>query len=528
MTLFRLAPILLAANLCFPARLFSQQVEVRNAAYPPAGERELYSPSKGAHWYRPVTIHYNKKQKELEGFDNYWKSDKARLVHYLDGYTPEAICDEQYNALTNKWGSSLKMERKSATGHWRTLKIDGRWWVVDPDGYLSYIRGVNSFRQGKSERNKTSFKERFNGDEQVWVEISRKELAGTGFHSVGAFSSESPVVRYNRSHPDTPLTICAFFKFLEAFKQQNGLPWPCGSKSYSTGLVFNEGWPKWCQAYIKGKAFDRYRKDPSCIGFFSDNEINFNHGSKVNLLKDFLNISDHKDAAYKGAAEFMADKGLPADATKVTAALSNEFAGLVARKYYQAIREARDEGAPGLMYMGSRLYSSSQFNEWVIKAAGDNCDIVSINYYHRWCPNDFQRYIKKDTYDHVTDFWDWEKWTDAPIMATEFYTKGVDDSDLSNNSGAGWCVHTQHDRALAYQHLTLGLLEQKNCVGWLWFKYQDDDFGEYKEPSNKGLYDNYYNMFPILGKYMREVNFNVYDLIRYFDGTGSPSASGNN
>ena len=37
-------------------------------------------------------------------------------------------------------------------------------------------------------------------------------------------------------------------------------------------------------------------------------------------------------------------------------------------------------------------------------------------------------------------------------------------------------------------------------------------------PANKGLYDNYYKMYPTLAKFMREVNFNVYDLIRYFDG----------
>ena len=35
--------------------------------------------------------------------------------------------------------------------------------------------------------------------------------------------------------------------------------------------------------------------------------------------------------------------------------------------------------------------------------------------------------------------------------------------------------------------------------------------------ANKGVYDNHYEMYPYLGKFMQEVNYNVYNLIEYFD-----------
>ena len=66
--------------------------------------------------------------------------------------------------------------------------------------------------------------------------------------------------------------------------------------------------------------------------------------------------------------------------------------------------------------------------------------------------------------------------------------------------------------------ITLGLLEAKNCVGWHWFKYQDDDGTDNSsKPANKGLYDNSYQLFPYLSFFARELNFNAYDLIQYFD-----------
>ena len=53
---------------------------------------------------------------------------------------------------------------------------------------------------------------------------------------------------------------------------------------------------------------------------------------------------------------------------------------------------------------------------------------------------------------------------------------------------------------------------------WLWFKYQDDDGSDNGgKPANKGVYDNYYKMYPYLAKFMQEVNYNVYNLVDFFD-----------
>ena len=159
---------------------------------------------------------------------------------------------------------------------------------------------------------------------------------------------------------------------------------------------------------------------------------------------------------------------------------------------------------PNHMYLGSRLHGSNKFLKQVVEAAGRYCDVVSINYYGHWTPS-------------AEAMANWGRWAGKPFMITEFYTKGMD-SDLPNVSGAGFAVPTQYDRAYAYQHFTLGLLEAKNCVGWQWFKYQDDDFPDNdNQPANKGVYGNDYIMFPYLGDYMKNLNYNVYELINFFD-----------
>ncbi len=484
--------------------------------YPAAGALEIYSPSNSIHRYQPITVKYKSgNATAISTPGNYqtpggkvssWSSGKARIVNYMQGYEPETKTYEKYKTLTNKWGSTLTMEKRNGTGRFRTEKIDGRWWIIDPDGYVHYERGVTSFRHGSSTRNATAFNQRFGGNDQTWIATMQKELAETGIHATGAFCTNAyaPMVTYNNAHPDAPLVLCPSFGFLSSFRSaKNGGKWPGGSDAFEALLVLHPDWPQWCKDQLACSAFASYRGNKYVFGFFSDNEINFTSG----LLKSCLELSDANDLAKKGAVEFMQSKGVSATASAVTSDLNNEFLGMLAEKYYKAVREAVNAADPNLMYVGSRLHGSPKYVRQILEAAGRYCDIVSINYYSRW------------DVELTTKVKEWETWTGKPFMVTEFYTKGVEDTDLPNSSGAGWCVPTQKEHAYAYQHFTLGLLEAKNCVGWTWFKYQDDDFPDNSNcPANKGLYDYNYQMFPILGKFMREVNFNVYDLINYFDG----------
>ncbi len=476
---------------------------------PTAGAQEIYSPSLKSIPYKPVTVSYASGNAPVSN----WSSAKTRLLSYLVGYEKQVTRHTDYLAMVNKYGSNINLPQQTATGRFHVKKINGRWWIIDPLGYMHYQRGVTSMRKGSSARNATAWNERF-GTNEVWMSKTQQELAEIGFHGTGAFCTNtySVIQAHNAANAGAPMTLAPSFGFLGQFKSQAGITYPGNSDLNECAAVIathgSKTWEQFCIDYF-ATALAPYRADPNVLGFFSDNELAFASASG-NLLQRLLDINNNSDYGYVYAKAFMTGKGV----STVTDALASEFAGIIAEKYYSGVKAALIANAAlppavtPMMYLGTRLHGRPKQVEGVVKAAGKYCDIVSINYYGPWSP-ELTTYVKN-----------WDEWagTTAPFMVTEFYTKGIEDSDLNNKSGAGLCVKNQAARAYAYQHFTLGLLEAKNCVGWHWFKYQDDDGSDNSnEPANKGVYDNYYNIFPKLGKYMRDLNYNVYSLIEFFD-----------
>lgn len=465
---------------------------------PTPGVMQPYSPSLLGKPYRPIKVKYSSKFPPVTN----WTEVDTRIIAYMGDYKPNVKTEAEYKAITNKYGSLTTGQRQQTTGRFYVKKISGRWWIIDPEGYPHYERSVTSMRYGSSVRNKEAWNKRF-GNDAMWLSKSQSELASIGFHGTGAFCTDtySKIQAHNGNNPSAPLTITPSFGFLSQFRSQSGHPYPGNTSDNAIGLVLYDDWSSFCESYVES-ALASYLNDANVLGFFSDNEINFSSNSSK-ILDRFLKIADKTNIGYVTAKKFMKDKGV----TTVTDNLNSEFAGMLAEKYYKGVKEAIKKVDPGMMYLGTRLHGTPKYLQHVIAAAGKYCDIISINYYSRWSP-ELTTYVKQ---------WG-EDWADAPFLVTEFYTKGVEDSDLNNQSGAGFSVPTQNERAYAYQHFTLGLLEAKNCVGWHWFKYQDDDDKDNSsKPANKGIYDNYYEMYPYLSKFMKEVNYNVYDLIKYFD-----------
>lgn len=162
-------------------------------------------------------------------------------------------------------------------------------------------------------------------------------------------------------------------------------------------------------------------------------------------------------------------------------------------------------------YDTEHLYLGCRFNNWgqelsspeLLRVAGKYMDVIPVNHYAYWEP-DFRQF------DRI------EKWSGRPAMVTEFYAKG-EDSGMKNTSGGGWIVHTQKDRGLFYQNFVLELLKSRACVGWQWFRYQDNDPSNKKvDPSNvdsnKGVVDGRFNPYFEVLSSMTKVNSRAFAL----------------
>jgi hypothetical protein len=344
------------------------------------------------------------------------------------------------------------------TGFYRTELQDGIWHLVDPDGYSFLSVGLNSVKDS---------------DElDIETELSEIEINTLGSWSdEDTFDSFAYTPRWN---------IMTQFKNsdeeIEELFDADIMP------------VFYPGFETFVDEVAQSMA--DYASDPLVLGHFSDNELNFHKSQLVSSL-----ALDTDNPMYQAADEWMIEQyGSGYDSDDISDEDEEKYQGYVAETYYRIVSEAIKTYDPNHLYLGSRLHSSAKSNPYIIEAAAEYVDVISINYYGQWEPNE----------DHL-DIWES---VDKPFVVTEFYTKAID-SGLENEDGAGWLVESQGDRSLFFENFAMQLLASENCVGFHWFKFIDDD------GSNKGLYDLDYQVYEELQTSMANITQNLYRLRSY-------------
>lgn len=468
------------------------------------GNSTAYSQSPKGKTYRPIRVQYADEHSPVPS--SKWRDGSARILACLDNYERKVETYEEYAAITNKYGSYTQGERYEVTGRFYVKKKEnGRFILVDPEGYPYYLRGIASFQPEDGDKLYLSLY----GSLAGYISYFQRDFAQTGIHSMGAFASDvyGDINLHNNTYASSPLPFAPSMAFLSAFRRSQSYTWPDGTNANKLGMVFYDGWEDFCKSYLAGKDFANYRGNANILGFFSDNELSFG----ADLLEEMLSLKDKSSPAYLAAVQFMEDNGVTSSLDDVTDELNDAFLSLTAEKYYKAIADAVEAADPELLYLGSRLHGNVKYRKSVWEQAGKYCDIVAVNYYRSWDPE-----LLTSPDGNGATISDWAKWApDTPFLVSEFYTKSDEDfndshSSAYNNNGAGFMVQTQADRAYAYEHFTLGLLEATNCVGWFWFRFQDDN-------CNKGLYNKNYTKYPLLSTAMCEINYNVYNLIEFFD-----------
>lgn len=412
----------------------------------------------------------------------------------MNGFVPEI------NPNFSKYGGS-KEKQFERTGFFHVRKIDGRWRVIDPEGYAALHVAVNSINMGKSDRNQEALRRKFTSKDN-WVVKTGNLLNELHFNGSGSWSDVKAVQQYNKT-AQRPIAYTINLDFMASYGRKRGGTYQVpGHLAYPGNaiFVFDPEFEKFCEEYAK--QLITYKNDPALFGYFSDNEMPLS----LKNLEGYLNLENKNDPGYLAAKKWLDSKGITQE--QITDKHRAEFLAVVGEKYFSIISKAIKKNDPSHMYIGCRFYSSEKNVPELMQTAGKYLDVISINYYGTWTPS--QAAMNQ-----------WAAWSGKPFIITEFYTKG-EDSGLGNTSGAGWLVKTQEDRGKAYQNFCLGLLENKNCVGWHWFKYQDND-PEQKdaEPSNtdsnKGIVNNDYDLYQPLADKMDQLNENRYKLIRYFD-----------
>ena len=432
-----------------------------------------------------------------------WYRDSAREIHYKEWKAYSSLVVDSINKYVpvlqekqDKYGGVIGAARK-ATGYFRTEKINNRWWIIDPVGNKFINVAMNAVRTGKSPNNQAAFDKKY-GTIEKWIGDTKFLFDSLGVNVAGSWSDVKTITAYNKT-AERPLVYTTQLSILANYRRHAIKENPERKKESEMSFVFDSSFKTYSAEEIK--KLDGCQNDPNLLGHFSDNEIPFTD-NEVGHLLEVPNTSE----SYSIVQKWLTDKGY--DSNNLTKEQKKELIGFVTQKYFETVYTVVKHFDPNHLYIGSRLHAGAKNNEYIFKAAEPFIDIVSINYYGYWEPTDKQ--LK-----------DWSLWSTKPFFITEFYTK-AEESGMANVTGAGWLVRTHNERGIHYQNFCLKLLKDKNCVGWHWFKYQDNDPNDpnadpSNKDSNKGLINNEYQTCLPLAAKMKQLNDNKYNLVKFLD-----------
>ena len=431
-----------------------------------------------------------------------YRSRTLEAINDLDGYTDDEI---KFAKLDKYGGLMVESLKQDATGFFRTEKINGRWWIIDPLGYPYISIGlshINYSLNGSALQRENALK-KYGSFENWAAETTNQVRDELNFNN--SFSPRSEIMEIEDGLP-----YMAHFSVMSAFGASKGVRGKCNGStvfvSNNTMPVFDPDFEEYAFALAKEKANDV--NNSKIIGYTTDNELPMeleilDHSLTVNHLKSINHYT--YACAWKWLAN-MTGKENPSYAD-VTDELRDLFRGFVYDRYFNVVSRAFRAADPNHMNMGCRFLTKSIDSEWVYRFAAQYLDCMTINWYFAWEPETHGLYgIEKNG--------------DLPFMVTEFYSK-AGDSGLKNTAGAGFYVATQSDRADFYENFTLKLLESNNCIGWQLFHYMDNDPNSGTSDassvnSNKGIYNNDYELYTKFTDRIAIYNKNVYKLVNYF------------
>ncbi len=370
----------------------------------------------------------------------------------------------------------------NSKGYFNTYKdADGMWSFVDPDGYLFYSVGMNTVdvdQQGSLKSN-----------------LSVNTLSKWS----GSFTKTMPYMvslDFSFSYKNTQGTRG------DALFANGILPIFDVTTASGAGVTYTSGFVNYCASKANTVITTSIKNDKLVLGYFSDNEVPLANPYGQYLLNIWTDVTNYQgfggalgsnDPNYIAARNWV--KARHGGNFSPNQADRDEFPNFIVGKYYQVCRDAIRAKDTNHLFMGSRLHQDLD-NPYQFSAARQYLDVISVNYYRRWSAD-----------SNTLHTWQGTGSTDKPFIISEFYAM-AESSGYTNRSGAGWVVDDQQDRADFFESFTTRLLKFKNCIGFHWFRFQDDEANS----KNNGVVTVNLNYWSALKASFYKVSKNIYNL----------------
>jgi len=444
----------------------------------------------------------------------------------------------------------IKGRARKATGFFRVERIDGRWWLITPDGNLFYslgvcaarIRGTRTSVVGREdlfewipsdagEFRPACIRSRWgNGPSfyianlirgygkdyyKHWCNRVLARLRHWGFNTLGSWCD--PALWRQKKMPYT-VPIIAYAVYTRQ----------CPKVNANVPDVFDDAFPKAIAGQIA--KCDEYRDDAWLLGYFIDNELDWTTYAEPHepVLTEQIMRPPRERAAKRALVEFVRKRydgnvgklnaawrtrlsdfdalytQPPENAYRQTAAAKadySDFLRMFAERYFQIVTKMVRERDPNHLILGCRF--SRQRPKEVVEVAGKYVDVMSSNIYDYEAP--------RDVFD------EFYRVTGKPFLIGEFGFGAPEGGSFSGGNSAAH-LHRKADRAQCYRHYVETLIaDVPYFVGCHWFKFYDYPAsgipGLAGSPNfNLGIVDACDNPYESLAGAMRRTNGRVFDL----------------
>jgi hypothetical protein len=341
--------------------------------------------------------------------------------------------------------------RVKGTGFFRVEGIDGRWWFVDPEGYLFYSTSSTGIRPEGGES-------RVAGREAYFTALPPREAAGGG-RAGGGFHGWNLARRHGAGATAKWIELSA--RRLDAWgfntigNWSDSRLWDAGKKAYQVNLNgwgMREGYLGLPDVYAEEfrRTADRdaaaqcapRRNDPWLLGYFIGNEPPW--PGRESLVVDII-LDGKPSAIQREARAFLA--------TGDTPARRREFIYRAFEKFLEVTMAAIRRHDPNHLILGLRFGGANVPPEML--QACRVFDVYSLNVYYS------QLDVKRLEEIHRV--------TGRPIIIGEFHF-GVPGRGLA----AGLVqVRDQAERGIAYRHYVEQAAAFPAVIGTSWFQWID-------------------------------------------------------
>ncbi|WP_111706431.1 beta-galactosidase [Lutibacter citreus] len=443
----------------------------------------------------------------------------------------------------SKFGGWKKGPKLKATGFFRTEKVNNKWWIVDPEGYVFWTAGLNCVAS-------TSVFTGISHRENYFKFLPKEndplnQFYGKGTHaSHGFYKDKLPYKSYNfyqsnlyrkygenwlgkfqeMAHlriKDWGMNTIGFVSDFGATRQHKtayvGSIWIRNTPKIEGSEGF---WGKFHDVFdpkfriaVKNSVISQKEgaNDPWCIGYFVDNELSWgllgslaegtlkspaNQPAKIQFIKDLKSKYDKIENLNK----VWNTKHTSWDALLTSTELPNKekakedlinFYKKIADTYFSIINEELKKVAPNQNYLGCRFAWAN--NDIVLTTASKYLDIMSFN-----------------KYEYSIENFSLPKGVDKPVMIGEFHFGSLDKGSFHVGIKK---AKNQAERGEMYKNYIQGALKHPNIVGAHWFQYLDEpNTGRFDgENYNVGFIDVCDNPYEDLIKKVKETTYSMYE-----------------